>query len=281
MGVYNGHIVNQQCVGCSNTLSYAYSCGAFRSGFLRFNEFAHLSCGLPIAFVGSAFPAYSGERPMLRRILTIALVCPLLLAAGFFEPAKAQRNKVPKEPFQIVDVFTGQSIPEILVIPRYSSGVGIFIPPEGPSKSSVRNYLDNPFIYRAGEPFIIKQPKVFIGAPLLFVYIGEVRDLEGILVIAPGYHPLWTDDLWWYPGNPTYERKLALSPISDSGWSLLLEEELSAFLTGASRVNENCEIFHLPKKCNLRMKYNKKERGLVRSFLLQMPKRRLNADRAR
>ena len=83
----------------------------------------------------------------------------------------------------------------------------------------------------------MKQPRVFTGLPLLFIFIGAGKDLEGILVIAPGYRPLWTNDLWWYPGNPSYERKLLLTSVSDNEWSQLLEKELSPFLKRASRMN--------------------------------------------
>ena len=208
---------------------------------------------------------------MFRKLSTIVLVCTLLLTVmsqdWFSERARAQHTKVPKEPFQIVDASTGKTIPEILVIPLYSSYKGIFIAPEGPSKAIVRSYLDNPFVYRTGEPFRVKQPRVFTGLPLLFVFIGAGKDLEGILVIAPGYRPLWTNDLWWYPGNPTDERKLSLTSVSDNEWSQLLEKELSPFLKGASRINDNCDMWTLPERCKLKVQYNKKERELVRSFL--------------
>jgi hypothetical protein len=213
---------------------------------------------------------------LFRKVSTVGLVSSLLLAVVsvdcFPERVDAQHTKVPEEPFQVVDAPTGKTIPEILVIPLYSSYKGIFIPPEGPSKATVRLYLDNPFVYRTGQPFIIKQPRAFTGLPLLFVFIGEGRDLDGILVIAPGYHPLWTDDLWWYPGNPSYERKLQLTPISDNEWSLLLENELSPFVKGASRINDNCQMWNLPEHCNLKIKYDKKERQLARSFLQQAKK---------
>ncbi len=65
--------------------------------------------------------------------------------------AKAQHKKVPEEPFQVVDASTGKTIPEILVIPRYVSGTGVFIAPEGPASSTKHIYLDNPFVYRTGE----------------------------------------------------------------------------------------------------------------------------------
>jgi hypothetical protein len=213
---------------------------------------------------------------LFRKGSTTALACTLVLAlvslACFPEHARAQHTKVPKEPFQVIDASTGKTIPEILVIPLYSSYKGVFVPPEGPSKTTVRIYLDNPFVYRTGEPFVVKQPRVFTGLPLIFVFIGKGTDLNGILVIASGYRPVWTDDLWWYPGNPDYERKLWLYPISDSEWSQLSEKELSPFLKGASRIHDNCQMWDLPEHCNLKIQFDKKERELVRSFLQQARK---------
>jgi hypothetical protein len=203
----------------------------------------------------------------------MVLVCTLLLMVVsldcFPERARAQRRRVPQEPFQVVDTSTGVTIPEILVIPLYSSYKGIFIAPEGPSWGTARIYLDNPFVYRTGELFIIRRPRVFSGLPLLFVFIGEGRDLNGVLVIAPGYRPLRTDDLWWYPGYPDYERKLRLIPISDNEWSQLLEKELSPFVNGASHINDHCPFWDLPTPCSLEIHFNRRERELVRSFLQQ------------
>ena len=62
---------------------------------------------------------------------------------GFPSGQGRSTRKLSKEPFQIVDASTGKTIPEILVIPLYSSYKGIFAP-EGPSKAIVRSYLDNP-----------------------------------------------------------------------------------------------------------------------------------------
>lgn len=201
------------------------------------------------------------------------ITCTMLLAlstlAVLHERTMAQHTKVPKEPFQVVDASTGKSIPEILVIPVYSSYKGIFIVPEGPSKATVRTYLDNPFVYRTGEPFLIKQPRVFTGLPLLFVFIGKGTDLDGMLVIARGYRPLWTDDLWWYPGNPGYERKLTLYPISNDEWSQISRQDLSFSGKGTAHKKNNCEIWSLPEPCKVKSRFDKEERELVRSFLQQ------------
>ena len=202
-------------------------------------------------------------------VITGTLVLALLSLDCLHNRAMAQHKKVPDEPFQVVDAISGKTIPEILVIPLYSSAKGVFIAPEGPSKFTLRIYLDNPFVYSTGEHFVIKQPRVFNGLPLLQVFIGKLTDLEGILVIAPGYRPLWTNDLWWYPGHPDYERKLTLYPISAAQWSQLSRQELSPFLKGQSRIKDNCKIWNLRERCNLKIRFDKKERELVRSFLQQ------------
>ena len=208
---------------------------------------------------------------MFRKVSRMALVCLLVITGAgldrFSERASAQHKKVPKEPFQIVDASTGKTIPEVLVIPLYSSYKGVFIAPEGPSRAIVHDYLDNPFVYRSGEPFNIKQPRVFTGLPLLFVFVGEGKDLGGILVIGKGYRPLWTDYLWCCPWDPKYKRELQLSPISESQWSKLLEKELGPLLKNDSTIRDNCEMWDLKQPCDLDIRYNKKERELVRSFL--------------
>ena len=206
----------------------------------------------------------------MRRISPTVIKCTFvfaLLSLSFFhESANAQHKKVPKDPpLQVVDTSTGKTIPEILILPLYSHYAGVFIAPEGPAYAKSHFYLDHPFIYRAGEPFKIKQPREFTGLPLLMVFIGEGRDLDGIVVVAPGYRPLWTVDLWWYP---PYERKLKLTPVkNDDEWSQILETDLKPFLNGASHVREGCELWNLKGKCNLKVKYDKKERRLVSSFL--------------
>ena len=184
----------------------------------------------------------------------------------------AQHNKVPKEPFQVVDASTGETISEILAIPLYYYYAGIFIAPEGPSWARSHAYLDHPFIYRSGEPFRIKQPRVFTGLPLVQVFIGQGRDLEGMLVVAPGYRPLWTNDLWCCPYDKNYERKLTLTPLSNEEWLRILQTDLRPFLNGAERIRDNCQLWNLDEKCNLKLKYDKKERNLMQSFLQRTSK---------
>ena len=200
---------------------------------------------------------------MLTKISTCAFVFALLC-----QPARAQHSKVPNDPIQAVDAATGQTIPRVLIIPRYDCYAGVFIAPEGPAFSKNHAYLDHPFVYRSGDPFIIKQPRVFTGLPLLMVYIGQGSDLDGILAVAPGYRPLWTQDLW---GLRNQERKLSLLPVPNDEWLRILQTDLKPFLNGASHIRDNCPMWNLDKKCDLKLKYDKKERHLVTSFLQSRP----------
>lgn len=212
---------------------------------------------------------------MLKKIFTKLFLGLLLLAVvsfnNFSNRTLAQQKKIFKEPFKVVDASTGKPITEILVLPRYSTFQGIStMLGEGPGSGTYRNYLDKPFLYRTGEPFILKLPKsTGVNAGLLFA--GKGRSLSGIIIIAPKYRPIWFDDLWrtrdiW---NTRNIRDLQLTPLSDNEWSSLLEKELSPFVKGASHINDNCQLWDLPEKCSLEIYYDEKERRLVQSFFQQ------------
>jgi hypothetical protein len=208
------------------------------------------------------------RRTALFRISTTLLICLLILISlsDFSDAAKAQQSKIPKEPLQVVDASTGKLIPELLLIPRYSSFKGTStLLGEGPGRGSDRDYLAKPFVYRTRTPFILKLPKsAGFGLPGL-LFIGKGRSIEGVLLIAPGYRPQWFTSLW----SVGSERKLQLAPISDNEWSLLLEKTLSPLEKDVSKISDNCSFWDIPTPCSLEIHYNKKERELVRSFLRQ------------
>ena len=185
----------------------------------------------------------------------------VLLAAS----AMAQQRSIPKEPLQVVDADTGESIPELLLVPRYSSGKGIStLLGEGPSWGWGHDYLARPFIYRPGTPFILKRPKsIGIAVPYLFA-IGKGRSLYGVLLIAPGYQPRWLTSL----SSVGSERKIKLTPISADEWTSLREKMLSR-LQDLNPINDDCSFWSVPTPCSLEIHYNKKERELVRSFVRQ------------
>jgi hypothetical protein len=191
--------------------------------------------------------------------------------SGFPDAVRAQQSKIPKEPLQVVDASTGKLIPELLLIPRYSSFKGTStLLGEGPGRGSNRNYLAKPFVYRTRTPFVLKRPKSTGFSLPGLLFMGKGRSIEGVLLIAPGYRPLWFTSLW----SVGSERKLPLTPISNNEWSLLLEKTLSPLEKGVPRIEDNCSFWDIPAPCSLEIHYNKKERELVHSFL-QQPRREI------
>lgn len=203
---------------------------------------------------------------MLRTIYAIVLIGIVMSLSGLTNFVKAQQSKIPKEPLQVIDASTGKPIPELLLIPRYSlfKGTSTLLG-EGPGRGTDRNYLAKPFAYHTGTPFILKLPKsTGFGLPGL-LFMGKGRSLDEVLVVAPGYRPLWFSSLW----SVGSERKLQLTPISDNEWSQLLEKMLSPLEKDVALISDNCSFWDIPAPCSLKIHYNKKERELVRSFLRQ------------
>jgi hypothetical protein len=203
---------------------------------------------------------------MLKKIFPkvfISLLFSVIVFSGFSICVKAQQKKIPKEPFQIVNASTGKPITEVLVIPVYYSFQGIStMLGEGPGGGTYRYYLNKPFIYRTGEPFILKLPKSS-GLNAGFLFIGKARILNGVLIVAPKYAPRIVSDLW----STGEGRKLPLKPISDVEWSTLLEKKLNLFVKDSSFAKEDCRFWDLPEKCSLEIKYDENERRVVSSFL--------------
>jgi len=209
-------------------------------------------------------------RRFLWRLTSASVVIGISFIAVSFSPeVLAQQKKIPKNPFRFSDAVTGKPIPEVLVLPRYSSAKGIFIAPEGPAKATYRNYLDKPFLYRTEDPFILKTPK-FCGLPLFQVFIGKARGIEGILIVAPRYRPIWFDNLWqtrdiW---NTRDIRGLRLTPIPNNEWSLLLEKELNPLAEKSVLSVDDFQFWGLYEaERSLYIDYNKDERELVKKFL--------------
>jgi hypothetical protein len=200
------------------------------------------------------------DRATIIFLLLVFFLCNLQIAA--------QQRKISKDAFQITDAATGQTITEVLIIPRYSSANGIFIAPEGPAKGTYRYYLDKPFLYRSGESFILKTPK-FSGLPLFPVLIGKGRTIEGILIVASGYHPVWFENLWdidlWGKGDA---RKIPMTPMPEKEWSDLTKKNLLPLTKENILPVEDFRFWGFAgSESALYVYYNKKERELVRTFL--------------
>lgn len=180
----------------------------------------------------------------------------------------AQQRRVKKDPIQITDVLTGASIEKVLVLPLYSSASGVFIAPEGPAKGSVGYYLKNPFIYRAGEPFLPNRPPIFTGLPLFMVFVGKARETRGMMFIAPGYRPYLYDDLFWYAKTSDDKRSVQMMPFSnDEEQTQLLKANLSFLFDKNIQTSENCAMWKIEDTCELEINYDKKDRKMINDFL--------------
>ena len=202
----------------------------------------------------------------MKSIKLIAILS--FIAVSFSSGVLAQQRKIPKNPFRFRDAATGKPIPEVLVLPRYFSAKGIFIAPEGPANATYRNYLDKPFTYRTGDPFVLRTSK-FKGLPLFPVLIGKARSIEGILIVAPKYRPIWIDNLWQTRDilNTRDIRDLQLTPIPYNEWSLLLEKTLNPLTKESVLLVDDFQFWGFYEAERLYINYNKDERELVRKFL--------------
>lgn len=203
----------------------------------------------------------------MKPIKLIAILA--FIALSVSSEANAQQKKIPKNPFKFSDAVTGKPIPEVLVIPRYSSAKGIFIAPEGPAKAIYRTYLDKPFVYRTGNPFVLKRPK-FIGLPLLPVFVGKATIIEGILIVAPKYRPVWFETLSQTRDilNTRDLRDLQLTPITDNEWSFLLAKTLKPLTTDSMLLIDDFRLWGFYEaERSLYVDYSKDECDLVIKFL--------------
>jgi hypothetical protein len=111
---------------------------------------------------------------------------------------------------------------------------------------------------------------ISIGLPLFPVLIGKAGSLEGILIVAPKYRPVWFDNLWQTRDilNTRDMRDLQLTPISDNEWSLLLEKKLNPLTEGSVLSVDDFQIWGLYQaERSLYVHYSKDEHDLVRRFL--------------
>ena len=148
--------------------------------------------------------------------------------------------------------------------------MGIALAPEGPGIGTHRNFLDKPFVYRTGAQFILEASTIR-GISLLPIFIGGGTDLQGIMIVAPGYRPLWFDDLWrlrdiW---NKRDIRDLRLTPIPAKEWSALWEKNLNPLTDDAVLSVDDFQFWRLyeSEPGSMDVDYDQDERQLVRGFL--------------
>ena len=123
----------------------------------------------------------------------LLLLFGLAAITGTFPYYGYSQREIPKDPRTFIDVNTGEAIENVLVIPRFSSSVGISSGyGHGPGWGSDSMYIAHPFTYRAGTNFIITQERsAGFSVGFFMVWMGWGHSTNGAVVIAPGYKPLW------------------------------------------------------------------------------------------
>ena len=222
--------------------------------------------------MNTSFAFCSIKRRILKGFFTnffAGVILLILLNFGVFvNSADSQKRRVPNDPFLFTDANTGKTIPEVLILPLYYKAGGIIVlSPKVTGTATVKIYFKHPFIYKNGGQFNVKKPNIFVGLPLLFVFIGKFSDIRGTFIVAPGYKPVYTDDLWDSYYDPTKQRELKLTPVSEYEWNSYLQKDLKPFAQGESKITENCRIWQPEGLCEYNITFKKDEKKFVQTFL--------------
>jgi hypothetical protein len=178
----------------------------------------------------------------------------------FYGDAKAS---VGSEPVRFVDATSGQTLSEVLVIPRYTSysGIALWGAGHGPSAGTDKIYVAHPFRYRDGDRFTPDEPKTFaLGGPGV-VWILSGTTVDGVVIVAPGYAPVWVDNFW---GDQRHWELAPLSPPDSLHELVRLRELLSR--TQLDRI-EDYGLWSLGNNYNLEIRFSQSERQQVITFL--------------
>ena len=142
--------------------------------------------------------------------LIAALIASSVVSSGCVAFRGHAQLDVPSEPIQFIDGHSGEIIPDVLVLPRYSSSSGASTGAgHGPGVMDSTVYVAGAFTYRAGDRFQPMQPKssgVMVGPA--WAFLGTGRSIDGVLIVAPGYASRFISDLW--TDRPD---KCALAPL--------------------------------------------------------------------
>jgi hypothetical protein len=165
--------------------------------------------------------------------LTPKLLLLLGLAAitGSFPYYGYSQMEIPQDPRAFLDATTKKPIENVLIIPRFSTSVGISSGAgHGPGWGTHSIYVAHPFTYKTGTPFAITQERsAGFSLGFFMAWVGQGHFTEGMLVIAPGYKSLWVWDLWGNFDHFKHELlPLSRKDISDELTALqtLLDKEL-------------------------------------------------------
>lgn len=171
---------------------------------------------------------------------------------------------VPADPIFFKDANTGKVVVRLLVIPRYSSSLGVATGfGHGAEWMVHRYYVAHPFIYTSGESFRPYQPESSgVGSQSFGWFAGKSATLDGIVVVAPGYKAKWVWNLWErnFPDQfqmvalPELEARTELREIE----ALLGREKLTGF---------EKDRWSLGDGLTIEVRLSSEEKAMVQSFV--------------
>jgi len=202
-------------------------------------------------------------------LVVLTAFCAAALAGCIPYYGRAQK-RVPRNPITLVDAKTSQPIDTVLLIPRYSSFSGISSGGgHGPGISmSAKVFIAHPFLYHRGDSFAPLQTKAKGVITLLpETFFGSGSTLDGVVVIAPGYKPLWVWDFWFAdaPGR-------TLTPIAETDARRVLQD-LSQMIARSVLSEAEKETFSYSASDAVYVRLTDADRQVMRAFIAEAMKK--------
>jgi hypothetical protein len=171
---------------------------------------------------------------------------------------------VPADPIIFKDANSGKVVVRLLVIPRYSSGLGVATGfGHGPEWMVHRYYVANPFIYTPGESFKPYQPESSgVGSQSLGWFAGKSVSLDGIVVVAAGYKAKWTWSLW----ERNFPDQFQMVPLPQPQARTELRE-IEALLNKKKLTGSEKDRWSLGEGLTIEMRLSAEEKAMVQSFI--------------
>lgn len=203
-----------------------------------------------------------------RRQVTVALLGACLgLGSGCIVGGLGKRA-VDQTPLRIVDVVSGRPITYCLVIPVYDRAAGVgTMAGEGPGASVVEyKFVANPFIYRTGDPFKpIERGGGGIGLPFGIAGAGNGWGIDGVVVVAKGFNPMYIYKLWDRAERP--ELRFTLAPVSAAEWTAYAARLTQAISAKTPKKGELASLLGLYDSDGFRAQFTESDRRLLTTFL--------------
>jgi hypothetical protein len=207
------------------------------------------------------------------RIVVVGVMAGVCAGCMFPHPGHKEFGEVP---IDLRDKDTGEIVPEALVVPvwKYTSGCALADGPDGlPVGGSWKSWLAEPYVHTSGAQFQSSQlgGGVDFFVPPPFVDIKLMWDLDGLMVIAPGYVP----DVH----GATIERKhvegrwdldryeVQLTPVPTSRPADEGLEQMREVLRGQQISRQEDLPFEMKAAWPVRIQFTARERKMAEGFL--------------